>query len=43
MPLNEIEAYLDWLDSVRPDPVSQGPDEDLDLPPAGTGEDSFQR
>ncbi len=28
MPLHEIEEYLDWLDSVRPQP-----DEDAEEPP----------
>jgi hypothetical protein len=38
MPLNEIEAYLDWLDSMRSGPATEESDEDLppDLPPTGS-------
>jgi DNA-binding transcriptional MerR regulator len=37
MPLNEIEAYLDWLDSIRP---ARPPADDDNLPPADSGETS---
>jgi hypothetical protein len=41
MPLQEIEAYLDWLDSVR----ARGPHIRFkpDLPPADTGRTSTPR
>jgi hypothetical protein len=35
MPLNEIEAYLDWLDSIRPSGLPDLPE--LDLPAADSG------
>jgi len=38
MPLNQIEAYLDWLDSMRPGPPPDAPDDDL--PAADSGETS---
>ncbi len=38
MPLYEIEAYLDWLDSQRPGRPPTAPDDDL--PPADSGEAS---
>ncbi len=38
MPLNEIEAYLDWLDSMRPGRPPIAPDGDL--PSADSGEAS---
>ncbi len=37
MPLNEIEAYLDWLDSMRPGRPPDAPD---DFPPADSGQAS---
>ena len=38
MPLNEIEAYLDWLDSIRP---GRSPDMlDDDLPSTDPGDAS---
>ena len=36
MPLDEIEAYLDWLDTIRPGLPLDGPDDNL--PPADSGE-----
>ena len=41
MPLNEIEAYLDWLDSMRSGPATEESDEDL--PPTDSDEESSPR
>ena len=38
MPLNEIEAYLDWADSIRPDSSLSSPKGgDADRPPSSSG------
>ena len=34
MPLNEIEAYLDWIDSLRPSASLGSPKGEVDNPPS---------